>query len=337
MSNDPKVQLLNFEIDDCAVRSDSHFYFLASHTYNLSDEDDEDAHDPVVSAEARTLMPLADQTMKAAIRIAVFFSDRAPEKQWAFRTIRGIEVMRCAGALMPLPQLVSVSDDGQVFVLGSGVGEMQSRISGHQAGPLRGIVRQVISIAGVAYAIQTNRGICKRLAADHWQSLCANLPVSRSNQRHKVKGGFSCAAGSHESDIYAGGGDGDLWHFDGSVWTELDFPNAFIEAICCVSAAEVYVACEGGTIYQGSGNSWRKYTQITGARQFRSLLSFGRKLWCAAEFGIWAISVDEVIRVAMPLSFIARHCRLATNGTVLLATSYRSAAFFDGVNWTSIL
>ncbi len=328
--NDPVEQLRGFEISDCAVRSDTHFYLLAEHVYELG------------SGSAS-----AEGALREAIRIAVFFPDREPARRWAFRTLRHIDVMRCAVAESPMPQLVAVAMDGQVFVAGSGYSAFEERIHEHRDGPLRGAVRDVFSIDGQVYVVQGNRGVCRRSGLDSWESLCAGLPVPRgSRERDEI--GFSCATGVRHDSIYAGGARGDLWRFDGSVWTEqkLPFhrdtgldPGFDIVALCCVDPGSVYVACRNGNIHLGTDSRWQTLSAPSIGRigpRIKSMVAYQGRVWATSGSGFWIFSKEGVEQVVLPEG-IRPGDSLAARGKVLLMAGRSGAAYFDGARWHRIL
>ena len=329
-SMDPISQLRGFELIDCAVRSDTHFYFLATHVYELGAKRSPDA-----------------SSMHEAIRIAVHFGDRVADKRWAFRTVRHIERMHCAVAASPLPHLVAVSDDGQVYALGSQLNAMELRIPGHRDGPLRGAVRQVISIAGQVHIIQGNRGVCRRTGVNGWESICASLPVApRWQQRDQA--GFNCAAGISPDNLYAGGDGGDLWHFDGMNWTEQKLPidraqglpGGFnIVAMCCVDAGSVYVACRNGCLYRGHGSTWQ---QLSGAAignigpSIRRMVAYQGRVWATSGAAMWIAGARGLEQFALPEGIHPGEL-LAANDSVQLTAGGGSAACFDGQRWQKIL
>lgn len=322
--------LRHFEIVDCAVRSDEHFYLMASHVYPL-DEDVDDADGEPASA------PDPEILLRDAIRVAVYFPLRPDDRKWAFRTVRNIEFMKCAVAETPSPQMIGVSLDGQVYALGSGVSELEARIEEHKQGPLRGSVRQVLSIQGVVHAVQGNRGLCRRVGPGRWETLCGGLPVSTSwKERDSL--GFNCAAATSATNIYCAGGEGDFWHFDGERWTKLQFPNdVVIEALCCAAPDDVYVGCRNGIVYRGRGNNWKKIGEGEKTLSYRSMVAYRGKVWCSSDGGIWTLDGDTVREAELPADCRVKGGLLAAKGNTLLIAGSRGAAHFDGERWTEFL
>lgn len=70
--------------------------------------------------------------------------------------------------------------------------------------------------------------------------------------------GFSCVDGFSENDIYAAGGKGDVWNFDGDEWRQIHFPsNMLIESICCGQDGYVYIGAQSGTVFKGRKDQWK--------------------------------------------------------------------------------
>lgn len=330
MTSESQQKLRHFEFVDCAVRSAGHFYLMASHVYPLDEDCDDPDGEPASAPDPET-------DLRAAIRIAVYFPHRPDDRKWAFRTLRNIEFMKCAVADTPAAQLIGVSLDGQVYALGNGVSEMQARIEENKLGPLRGSVRQVLAIDGMVYAVQGNRGLCRRVGPGRWESLCKDLPVSTSwKQRDNL--GFSCAAATSAGNIYCAGGDGDLWHFDGRHWTELHFPSSvIIENICCAAADDIYIGCQNGIVYRGSGDTWTTIDEGEKTLPYRSMVAYRGRIWCSSDYGIWTIDGDRVAKAELPANIDVKAGVLSARDGILLAAGRSGAAYFDGERWTEIL
>jgi hypothetical protein len=330
----------NFEVVDCAVRSKDIFYIIASHIYEdpYDNDDDADASNLKPQSKGKTDAPVDTEVLpKAAIRIFVYFSEKAAEKRWGFQTIKNIEFMKGAASLHPRSQLVSVSLDGQVFLMGSGTSDFEARIPESKTGPLRGSVQRVFSIDGVVYVAQGNRGLCKRAGPNDWRSLCEGLPVA-SSWKARDEQGFKSADGFSEQDIYAGGGQGDLWQFDGAKWSQLSFPsNMQIETICCAGDGNVYVSCQFGALYRGRANSWTKIEEGNQTLPYRGMVWFQDKLWCTSDYGVWTLENGRIRKPNVPDEVFIKAGHISCNDGVLLLAGTNGAAVFDGKSWVEIL
>lgn len=322
--NDAKSMLDGFEIVDCAVRSAEYLYLLATHVYTLDDDADDGP------------MGLPTDEPREAIRIAVYFPDKPSGQRWAFRTLRHIEFMRCAVARVPVPQLISVSLDGQVYALGSGVSAMEARIAEHRHGPLRGSVRAVTSIDGQVYAVQGNRGLCRRAGPSQWHSLCADLPVARTWQA-RDRQGFNCVAGSSASHLYAGGDGGDLWRYDGQRWETCPLADRYdIVTLCCTSEQEIYAGCRTGEIFRGCGQRWDKVAELPSLGRQPRMTVYQGQLWCASGTGIWTLQGHRCTRASVPEEVAVAGAALSASGDLLLIAGAHQAAWYDGRHWRSM-
>lgn len=110
-------------------------------------------------------------------------------------------------------------------------------------------------INGYTYAVCSGRKIYKRIQPGKWE-LFAALP-ELSEQQYTM--GFDDLDAFSENDMYAVGGCGDIWHFDGANWKQLGFPtNAQLATVTCVPDGQVYVSGEGGSLWVGRNESWKK-------------------------------------------------------------------------------
>jgi photosystem II stability/assembly factor-like uncharacterized protein len=65
--------------------------------------------------------------------------------------------------------------------------------------------------------------------------------------------------GSSASDVYVGGAQGTLLHYDGASWSRVALPvdPAYtVHAVWGTSASNVYVAGSGGFVLRWDGTSW---------------------------------------------------------------------------------
>jgi hypothetical protein len=326
-----KAVLKNFSIVDSSIRSKDFIYLLATHIYELDDDND----DP---SDKKSNVLDTEQLPNEAIRIIAHYPNKPKDKQWGFQTLKNIEFMKCASSSIPSSQLVAVSISGSVFSFGGGkVASFEQAIPEHKNGPLRGSVRQLLTINGTIYAIQGNRGICKRIGENNWHSLCANLPISKSNLVRDEKG-FNCAAGLSENNLYAGGGNGDLWHYDGTNWKELSFPsNEIIEVMCVDPMGKVYIGCKYGQVYSGNHDTWEKIETKMSITSLQSMVWYQEKVWCSSDYGIWTINNGQIEKANIPENCSAKAGYLSVGDGLLLIAGDTGAAYFDGLKWNNFL
>src|SRR5947207_280090 len=63
--------------------------------------------------------------------------------------------------------------------------------------------------------------------------------------------------GRSHQDIYAVGLGGEIWHFDGRHWDQIDSPtNEHLFEVSCVSPDLTYAVGNGGVVVRGNGTHW---------------------------------------------------------------------------------
>ena len=127
-------------------------------------------------------------------------------------------------SLSPVAQdlIVAKNKKGSVFAAGSGRAEMEY-VS--PEGKVPGVQR-IVCIDGYAYSVGTARNIYKRVAVGEWEQFNSEgLPPYRYDGTGGHHRGFNDMDGPDESLLYAVGGHGDVWRFDGSRWIQCDFPS----------------------------------------------------------------------------------------------------------------
>ena len=113
-------------------------------------------------------------------------------------------------------------------------------------------------IDGQAYVAGAWRTVFRREGAENWTCLHGNdaKEVEKLQKSESIVG-FSDIGGFSKDDIYACGEGGDLWHYDGKTWKQLDAPtNKNMVSMCCTLQGDVYIACEDGTLIKGRDSRW---------------------------------------------------------------------------------
>ncbi|QED70800.1 hypothetical protein FTV92_12950 [Escherichia coli] len=100
------------------------------------------------------------------------------------------------------------------------------------------------------------RRIYKRADTGQWDKVDAGFPVIESDTDQ----GFSDLDAFSDQDIYAVGGQGDVWRYDGHKWNMCGFPsNEQLSTVVCAPDGNVYIGGEGGNIWVGRKNTGREY------------------------------------------------------------------------------
>ena len=199
-------------------------------------------------------------------------------------TLTGFNKPTLGVSRKPLPQglLVARNNDGQVNVVGGGVDSAYEFIAPGQV-PL---THRVKCINDYTYSVGGGRAIYKRVDIGAWVPFGEGFPKIEAS----TKQGFNDMDAFSESDMYAVGGAGDVWHFDGKAWEQQGFPsNVELATVTCAGDGHVYISGEGGSLWRGRESTWEKIYTGGSSILWNDVLWFEGKLWLASDyqFRIW--------------------------------------------------
>ena len=202
------------------------------------------------------------------------------------------------------------------------------------------ICRNVRFIGQHFYIAGAFRRVLRREGTDQWSDITQQLH-SELSVNEKEDWGFEDVDGFSEEDMYAVGGRGDAWRFDGKTWYQLDLPtNVDLYCVCCAADGQVYIGGVGHTILRGREDEWEIVHQAETNQTFQQLANFqdhvyaidewGRTLYVVSDTGIKPIDTGEY-------RFADTGCLcMAPGHGMLLVAGSESAAVFDGKSWRDL-
>lgn len=326
-----KEVLHKYSITDCAVRKKGIYVFVVSEI--LSDEELE-------TYEEEGL----DQFYRPK-KIVTFIQDGDPSqngRQWFQNHLIGWDTPRIGASNHPKNHSVTFEislrrNDIRTFVTGSGPAheELIDIVPGDSFP--RGGMKRLKTIEGYLYSCGGSRDIGKRIDENNWVSLVNALPTLKRETTTDaiLESGFEDVDGFSETDIYAGGGKGDLWHFDGENWEPIPFPtNDNIFSLCCAGDGYVYVCCTHGMTFKGRGDNWKKISNGKGEKSFRDMVWHKDRVYCTNDYGLWTIKDDELEKTDVPDEIFACSGHLYANDGVMLLAGLGGAAYCEDGEWT---
>lgn len=305
-----KKRFQGFGVRDCAVAARGCFCFVA-----LQDWDDDKPR------------PFEEELQT---RLTCFRPNNA--KPWVTAPLDGFGGLMCSGPATDEALCVSVDRRGQVYRKLEVNGEVESEIPGGKGkGPCRGGVTKVKPLNGYLHGCAGFRSVFKRLGVNQWQEVGPLPPAGSGDVGFKDFDGFS------ETDIYAAGGRGDVWHYDGQAWSRISFPtNMWLESVCCGQDGFVYIGAQAGTVYRGRGNEWKRIHKGDLSLPFKDMVWFGDRVYATNDYGLWEIQGEQVERSSQPIEITNCAGNLSVaDGQMLMAGAY-GAALHDGTSWTRL-
>ncbi len=150
--------------------------------------------------------------------------------------------------------------------------------------------------------------------------------------------GFNDMDAFSESDMYAVGGHGDVWRYDGHQWQQMGFPsNVQLATVTCAGDGNVYISGEGGSLWVGEKSTWKSIYKGASSILWNDVLWFEDKLWLASDypFRIWNGSELETVTDKGKPVFINGH--LDVYDGVLAIASQNTVMTFDCQTWRTIV
>src|SRR5690554_1798233 len=320
--------LRKYSITDCAIRTKDIFMFIGSEI--LTDEEIEEYDEGNYNLATRPK------------RVITFFQEPFEDgRQWFHTDLIGWRTCRIGATNHPKSHSITIANDdleNRVYVTGSGPAHEDTRIqSTARGGVNRGAITRLKTIDGWLYFCGGNRTVAKRLDESSWISLVNTLPDLETGDmlRDITEAGFSDIDGFSENDLYAAGGHGDVWHFNGEQWRAIVFPsNQTLESLCCGGDGKVYISGYGAETYMGRDNKWKKIYSGGISTGFRDMVWFGDRVWCTNDYGVWTIYKGKVKRADLPATIEACAGHLHVNDGVMLLAGLSGAAFCEDGKWT---
>lgn len=270
---------------------------------------------------------------------AVFFHyPRKPlERRWAAVGIGGATGVHVCAPFLPAERWVFLTEDGRVYVVGGGDNGFEDPIPGS---PNLHFCAAKAVRGGHALAVGPRRKVYLRRAPGDWVKLDQGL-FPDGELTDPDDAGFEDIDGFGEQDLWACGGEGDLWRFDGEVWTQIPVPGApDLSRICCAGDDHVYLIADGLGLLRGHRerpDRWEPIPGPGGRERLESLVWYGDRLLVSTLSELYALE-DGALRVAWPdMPPLRRKAHLAAGDGVLLVAGRDEAALLEGGAWRVIL
>ncbi len=301
---------------DCAIRYNDLAYILAR--ADMSEEDASDIEDHKIPTRIIVLeeSPSEDDLLIAANEIKKFA-----------QPIIGI-------SQKPVNQgLLAASDrDGSILPMGGGKEFWPFEILQKNGYPQ---CKRLRPIDGYTWAVGINRKVYKRVDIGKWENVTEGLDLSKKDA---LSYGFNDIDGFSEKEVYAVGGKGDIWKYDGKTWNQCGFPtNDNLYTVCCAKDGYVYVGARKA-LWKGKDNQWEQVCTFECQSEMNDLRWFADKLWLAYDYKLimWDGQKlhNDIIHNGkkLPLSGAID----ASDDMLLVACSY-SAWTYDGKDWHNII
>ncbi|WP_137938145.1 hypothetical protein [Chitinivorax sp. B] len=216
-----------------------------------------------------------------------------------------------------------------------------------------GVVLRVVRAADQVYALGDYRKIYRRIGTDQWVELGTEgtgvpMPpdVAQGKRYTFMDIGFSDLAAFSAEDIYAVGGAGDVWRFDGRCWQQCPFPsNQQLNTVCCAGDGHVYITDSKGCVWRGRESLWEKVADADIAFGFAPVdtVWFNNRLYMGSQEGLWALNTEhktvvplQEVEVDAPNSTNSGRLDVSPDGKFMLTAGPHGLCIHDGTKWTRL-
>jgi hypothetical protein len=323
-----KDVLNTYFIVDCAIRDRNVFGFALDRVFTDKEVEEEERNN-------------WDRAMRPK-RLAVFYRDDPEGERLGAENLGNWGPLRLGAMAFPKSQfLMYESDKGRVYVIGSGEDAFEKPLSNRTNPdcPMTAGVDRIKTFNGKAFLAGGCRGFAERLGPDSYKSHKQLVhPIPEDDPAH-LEDGFEDFDMFAEDDIYAAGGKGDAWHFNGKTWRQLSLPtNAWLNTVCCGGDGMVYISGYEGLTFMGRGDKWK---QIHGGGVYlgwRDMVWFEDRAWATSDNGLWTIKDGRVEfqNHELPPEISVCSGNLYVADGVMLMAGLGGACFRENGKWHSI-
>ncbi|NHZ38472.1 hypothetical protein [Massilia rubra] len=313
-----KGTLHRYYIVGCAVRDSTSLGFMVVRWYTDEEveEEEREGYDPRLREK----------------RLVTFYTDLQPTSQWGATDLEGWNYSTIAGSQKPKGQLIAAELDDKIYVIGSGDRYYDMSFL-DEGSPVRGGVSRLKRIKDHVYVCGSLRSVAKMIGKNEWLSYSHLIP----KQPDQTYGGFNDIDGFEDNDIYAVGGKGDVFRFDGINWHQIEFPsNIRLTNVCCGGDGNVYISGTGGVTFIGRNNKWTKISEGNLNIGFKDMVWFGDRVWCTNDYGVWTIHKNKVKPADLPGEIAVCAGYLSVADGVMLLGGLGGAAFMQNGKWENI-
>jgi hypothetical protein len=227
-----------------------------------------------------------------------------------------------AFAEKPSKKVILIGQEGDVIAYAEGAPENE------KLDPQPSAIRNACEIEGYVYACGMKRQVYKRTGESKWKDIGAPSPKA------KQETGFEAIHGFTAKEIYAVGWSGEIWQYDGKIWTERKSPTKkILTCVHCAPDGTVYAGGQEGILIQGRNENW-EVLKIKGLKDdIWDVHWFNDQLYVATISGLYTLQGQKLIPVDLGPVEASSFYNLISKDGVLWSTGQTDLISFDGKKW----
>lgn len=172
----------------------------------------------------------------------------------------------------------------------------------------------------------------RRYTASTWERCDGGVLVPRTS---KEVAGFLSIDGFNDSEIYAVGYRGQIWRFDGSIWSRIASPtNMRLESVRCIDGRSAIAVGDQGLILIGRNDQWDVVKQDIIDETLTDIEEVRGSVFISTEIGsLYKLDGLHLIEIDTGLGKEITTANLHSDGKTLLSVGERNLLLFDGSVW----
>ncbi len=305
----------------CAIRANNIVYLLARK--DLTEDEAAKGHDYEIPSRVILLHEQPD------------FSDL----QIGAVDINNFELPLIGVSLKPVTQALLLANDnhGSILPIGGGKDTWPFERLLENGMPM---CRRLRCIGGYTWAVCSRRLVFRRADVGQWVNVRKGFDSSMSplGEMNDKECGFHDIDGFSEREIYAVGGKGDIWKFDGDAWCQCHFPtNDHLYTVCCAQDGNVYIGARNG-LWKGKNHHWEQICTFEQPGEMNTLRWFDNKLWLAYDYRLLFWDGKHLHHdIFYQGKRISLGGNIDSSDDMLLVAGAYEAWTYDGEHWHNII
>jgi hypothetical protein len=237
-------------------------------------------------------------------------------------------------ARQPLQQMCALGMWGALLLLGSGDRHVEQIGGSVEAIKARGPLRGVRSIGEQVVAVGMGRQVWRRDASGAWAAIDQG---ARPAEGEREVVGFEAVDGFSDSDMYAVGWSGEIWHYDGARWSREASPTtAVLTGVLCGGDGTVYACGRKGLLLARRAGVWSVIEHASMIDDLWHLAWYRDTLYLASMDGLFTLAGERLLALQFGDDAPSSCYHLAVGDGVLWSVGAKDIMAFDGAAWRRI-
>lgn len=249
-----------------------------------------------------------------------------------------VQWLACSGTVCQVPaeRYVMLGTGGSIVAIGGGTKNEESIATCGVDPKKRGPLREIRGIAkGRAYAVGTCRQAYLREGEDQWRCIDQSAQVGDTPITDTS---FESIDGFSEQEIYTVGWEGEIWQYDGALFTQRNSPtNLAFYKVRCAPDGFVYACGQLGTLLRGRDDQWEIIEHESTREDLWGMEVFDGQVYVSSTHFVYRLEDGKLT----PVDFgddIPQTCyHLSAADGIMWSIGPKDVMQFDGSSWTRCL